>query len=61
MPRKLVPVGFWQATKVAEGGRLSLVGAPWPRHDFELGDWDELFGAFPEGRDLLARFRFGDS
>lgn len=65
VPQKLVPAGFWQAARVADGGRWSLVGctvAPgFTYEDFELGDWEELFGAFPEGRDLLARFRFGGS
>ena len=51
-PQVIVPAGVWQGSRLADGGRVALLGttmAPgFDPADFEIGDPESLAGAWPE-------------
>ncbi|HVA32754.1 MAG TPA: cupin domain-containing protein [Candidatus Baltobacteraceae bacterium] len=57
-PQVLVPGGVWQGVRVRAGGAYALVGATvspgFDFADFQLGDRDELSGAYPEWAQTIA-------
>ena len=60
VPQILVPSGVWQATKVLDGGKWTLLGTTchpgFEYVDFELAHIDELSKKFPHIEHLIRKF-----
>lgn len=57
-PQLIVPAGVWQGARLADGGRVALLGttmAPgFDAADFEIGGIEALAGQWPRFRDAIA-------
>jgi len=62
-PQVIVPVGTWQGSRLAAGGRFALLGttmAPgFEAQELEMGERGALSAAFPGHRDLVEKLTRG--